>query len=67
MEISTDLINATELHFNNAFTVALRVDFIHFLTEIQHSKTLRFVYWSFLGPADGLRSLTLILLTVRIW
>lgn len=59
VEISTDLINTTALHFNNVFTVALRMDFIHYLTEIQHSKTLRFVYWSCVGPADGLRSLTL--------
>jgi hypothetical protein len=67
VEISTDLINTTEQHFNNAFTVALRVDFIHYLTVIQHSKTLRFVHWLILGPADGLRILTLILLTWRIW
>ena len=57
VEISTDLINAKALHFNNIFTVALLVDFIQYLTEIQHSKTLRFAYWSCLRPTDGLRSL----------
>jgi hypothetical protein len=57
VEISTDLINATAPNFNNVFTVALQVDFVHYLTETQHSKTLPFVYWSCRGPADGLRSL----------
>jgi hypothetical protein len=57
VESSTDLINATVLHFNNVLTVALHVDFIHYLIEIEHSKTLRFRHWSCLGPADGLRSL----------
>lgn len=40
VEISTDLTNATALHFNNVFTVALHVGFIHYLTEIQLSTGL---------------------------
>lgn len=44
VEISTDLINSTALHFSIFFTVAVLVVFIHYLIEIHNYKTLRFVH-----------------------